>query len=97
MKTLLTEQDLQEGVQRLATEVAACFDGRPLTIVGVLTGSVVLLADLIRQLDMPMRVGVIQARSYHGATTERSSDKRLSGRRQFPRRGAAPGALLLCS
>lgn len=71
MKTLLTEQDLQEGVQRLATEVAACFDGRPLTIVGVLTGSVVLLADLIRQLDMPMRVGVIQARSYHGATTER--------------------------
>jgi len=71
LKTLLTEQELRDGIRRLATEVTSCFEGRPLTIVGVLTGSVVLLADLIRQLDMPLRVGVIQARSYHGATTER--------------------------
>ena len=71
MKILLTEQDLRDGIDRLATEVMARFEGRPLTIVGVLTGSVVLLADLIRQLDMALRVGVIQARSYHGATTER--------------------------
>jgi len=35
-----------------------------------MTGSLVLLADLIRQLDMPLRVGVMQARSYRaGATT----------------------------
>ena len=71
MKILLTEQDLRDGIDRLATEVMARFEGRPLTIVGVLTGSVVLLADLIRQLDMALRVGVVQARSYHGATTER--------------------------
>src|SRR5690606_33518576 len=45
--------------------------GRQLTTVGVLTGSVVLLADLIRQIEQPMRVGVIQASSYRGATTER--------------------------
>ena len=37
----------------------------------MLTGSVVLLADLIRLIDQPMRVGVIQASSYRGATTER--------------------------
>jgi len=49
-----------------ASETA--FDGRQLTIVGVLTGSVVLMADLIRHIDQPMRVGVIQASSYRGAT-----------------------------
>jgi len=71
VKNLLTEQEIQAGILRLAAEITACFEGGPLTIVGVLTGSVVLLADLIRQLDMPLRVGVIQARSYHGATTNR--------------------------
>lgn len=71
MKVLLSEQQLRAGVRRMAADVAACCAGRPLTIVGILTGSVVLLADLIRQLDLPLRVGVVQASSYRGATTSR--------------------------
>lgn len=69
MKTLLSEVELQAGVARMASEIAAAYGDRPLTIVGVLTGSVVLLADLIRQLDMPLRVGVLQASSYRSGTT----------------------------
>jgi hypoxanthine phosphoribosyltransferase len=71
MKTLLTEAELRRGVERMAAEINARYDGRPLTIIGVLTGSVVLLADLIRLLEMPLRVGVVQASSYRGATTTR--------------------------
>ena len=71
MKVLLSKEDLHDGVTRMAQQIEAAFEGRQLTIVGVLTGSVVLLADLIRLLDQPMRVGVIQASSYRGATTER--------------------------
>ncbi|SVE42634.1 uncharacterized protein METZ01_LOCUS495488 [marine metagenome] len=71
MKSLLSEQELRSGVERIAREVTACYEGLPLTIIGILTGSVVLLADLIRLLDVPLRVGVLQARSYHGATTTR--------------------------
>ncbi len=71
MKTLLTESELQTGVSQMAAAITASSTGRQLTIIGVLTGSVVLLADLIRQIDQPMRVGVIQASSYRGATTER--------------------------
>lgn len=40
----------------------------PLTIVAVMTGSLVLLADLIRLLKMPIRVSLIQASSYRGGT-----------------------------
>ena len=69
MKILLTKDQLHEGVTRLARDVFAHFDGQPLTIVGVMTGSIVLLADLIRQLNMPLRVGVVQTSSYRG--TER--------------------------
>jgi hypoxanthine phosphoribosyltransferase len=53
----------------LAGEIVEHYGGRPLTVVGVLTGSMVLVADLIRRLDMPLRVGVIQARSYRGSAT----------------------------
>ncbi len=56
----------------MAREIRAHYGDRPLTIVAVLTGSVVLLADLIRQLEMPLRVGVMQASSYRGETTRGS-------------------------
>ena len=71
MKTLLTQAQLHDGVARMAAEIETAYAGRQLTIIGILTGSVVLVADLIRQIDLPMRVGVIQASSYRGATTER--------------------------
>jgi hypoxanthine phosphoribosyltransferase len=50
----------------LAGELSQTYGADPLTIVGVMTGSVVLLADLIRLLEMPLRVGVLQASSYRG-------------------------------
>lgn len=71
MKTLLSKEDLHDGVMRMADKIAGCYENRQLTIVGVLTGSVVLMADLIRLIDLPMRVGVLQASSYRGATTTR--------------------------
>jgi hypoxanthine phosphoribosyltransferase len=71
MKTLLSKEKLHDGVTRMADQIAACYENRQLTIVGVLTGSVVLMADLIRLIDLPMRVGVLQASSYRGATTTR--------------------------
>ena len=69
MKRLLEADQLQAGVTQMAAEINEAYGGQPLTIVGVMTGSVMLLADLIRQLDMPLRVGVVQASSYRGATS----------------------------
>ena len=69
MKILLPEDQLRDGVRRMAGEVNAAYDGRPLTIIGIMTGSIVLLADMIRLLEMPLRVGVVQASSYRDKTT----------------------------
>jgi hypoxanthine phosphoribosyltransferase len=71
VKTLLSKEQLHDGVAAMAARIEQAYEGRQLTIVGVLTGSVVLMADLIRHIDQPMRVGVIQASSYRGATTTR--------------------------
>jgi hypoxanthine phosphoribosyltransferase len=64
VKVLLTEDQIREGVVRLAGQVTGAYDKQPLTIIGIMTGSIMLLADLIRLLDMPLRVGVIQTSSY---------------------------------
>jgi len=68
MRTLLSEPQLKEGVERLASEIDASYGQRPLTVIAVMTGSLVLFADLIRRLSMPQRVGVIRASSYRGGT-----------------------------
>ena len=62
MKTLITEDQLREGIARLADEIRKHYAGRPLTMVGVFIGSIVLLADLIRLLDIPLRVELLPSR-----------------------------------
>ena len=71
VKILLNQDELDAGVERLAREINETYGNRPLTIVGVLTGSFILMADLIRKLEMPLRVGVVQTSSYEG--TERGA------------------------
>jgi len=66
MHVLLSAEQIQTSVHRLAAEIREREAGRPLTAIAVMTGSIIFLADLIRKLDMPLRVGVIQARSYLG-------------------------------
>lgn len=69
MRVLLTEEQVKAGVARMAREISDVHGAGPLTIIGVMTGSVVLLADLIRRLSMPLRVGVVQASSYRQSTS----------------------------
>jgi hypoxanthine phosphoribosyltransferase len=69
MKILLAAKDIQKRVTELAGEIAHDYQGRPMTIVGVLTGSLIFLADLIRHLDLPLRIALIQASSYRAAST----------------------------
>jgi len=66
---LITEAQIQERIRVLGQQIEADYIGRPLTIVAVLTGSLIVLADLIRQIKIPLRVALLQASSYKGATT----------------------------
>ncbi len=66
MRPLVSAEQIQASIDRLAAEIREREAGRPLTAIAVMTGSIIFLADLVRKLDMPLRVGVIQARSYAG-------------------------------
>ena len=69
MKVLLSADDIQRRVAEMARQIAADYRGRDVTIVGVLTGCLMFLADLVRHLDLPLRIALIQASSYRGETT----------------------------
>ena len=69
MEILLSEARILARVAELGAEIEADYRGKPLTIVAVLTGSLIILADLIRRIDLPLKVGLLQASSYKGETT----------------------------
>ncbi|MCI0641963.1 MAG: hypoxanthine phosphoribosyltransferase [Gemmataceae bacterium] len=70
MKILISAEQIQDRIVDLGRRIAQDYHERAVTIVGVLTGSLIFLADLVRQLNLPLRIGLIQASSYRGAATE---------------------------
>ncbi|MAT14247.1 MAG: hypoxanthine phosphoribosyltransferase [Planctomyces sp.] len=71
MKKLIEAAEIQQAVHKLGRDIEDWYQGEPLTILGVLTGSVILLSDLVRAVELPIKIGLIQASSYRGATTTR--------------------------
>jgi hypoxanthine phosphoribosyltransferase len=69
VEILITAERIQKRVDEMARQIARDYQDRPVTIVGVLTGCLMFLADLVRRLDLPLRIGLIQASSYRGAVT----------------------------
>lgn len=69
MEILISAQQIQVRVNELARQIASDYADDDVTFVGVLTGSLMFLADLVRQLDLRLRIGFVQASSYRGAST----------------------------
>lgn len=63
---LLTESQIQRRLDTLAAEIQRDYDGRELTMIGILTGSVIFVADLLRRLPVPVRLDCVGIASYHG-------------------------------
>ena len=68
-RVLFTRQQIRQRVRTLAEQIAHAYAGRDLTIVAVLTGAMIFLADLIREMPMLMRIDVTSISSYPGQAT----------------------------
>lgn len=69
IRCLISQQQIEQAVRDLGRTISSDFADKPLTILGVLTGSIMLVTDLIRRIDMPLRVGLVQASSYRQQAT----------------------------
>jgi hypoxanthine phosphoribosyltransferase len=63
---LIPEADLRERVRALGAEITRDYAGRSLVVVGVLKGSFIFLADLVRAIDLPVTVDFVGISSYQG-------------------------------
>ena len=66
---LITDAQLARRVKTLAREIEKDFRGREMVVVSLLNGTVMFLADLIRHLNLPLRLDFIGVSSY-GLGTE---------------------------
>lgn len=69
MHVLLTADQIRDRVAEVAADIRAALADRPVTVIGVLTGSLIFLSDLVRQLDFPLQIGLLKASSYRGDAT----------------------------
>ena len=68
-RVLITEEQLARRVKSLAREIKRDFRGREMVVVSLLSGTVMFLADLIRHLNLPLRLDFMGVSSY-GLGTE---------------------------
>jgi len=64
LRVLLTEEQLRKRVQELGAQITEDYRGSNLMLVSVLKGSVVFMADLMRQIDVPAEIDFMVVSSY---------------------------------
>jgi hypoxanthine phosphoribosyltransferase len=68
---LITRAQLARRVRELAREIERDFQGRDFVVVSLLNGTVMFLADLIRHLNLPLRLDFMGVSSYRDGTHSR--------------------------
>ncbi len=71
--TLITQERLQERVREMGAEITQRFREQPPIMVCILKGAFMFFADLIRSVDLPIRIDFMAASSY-GSGTESTGE-----------------------
>jgi len=86
LRKLIKSEQIAGAVNRLASELNRDYRGKNPLLIGILKGSFVFMADLVRRLDMPLEVDFVRLSSY-GSGTESSGKIRISGKLDLPVEG----------
>jgi hypoxanthine phosphoribosyltransferase len=76
-EVLVSEEAIQSRVRELGRQISDDYRGRDLTLVSVLKGSLPFMADLMRAIDVPVRIDLMEVSSYGGTATESSGLVRI--------------------
>lgn len=74
-RVLLSEEELKEIIARLGKQITEDYKGKNLLVVSVLKGSVMVMADLLREIKIPCRIDFMSVSSYGSGTTSSGSVK----------------------
>lgn len=69
LKVLYSEEQLKSRIKELGVELNKFYNGEEVVVICVLKGAVLFATDLIRELDMPVKIEFIRLSSYGSSTT----------------------------
>ena len=77
-RVLYREAEIAARLDELAAQITSDYSGKELTVLAILNGSLIFMADLLRRIPLPLQLDCLRVKSYHGGTVS-------SGRVQFDR------------
>lgn len=76
-EVLYTEEQLSAKIQELGAAITKDYAGKDLLMVSILKGSVMVMADLMRAIDLPLQIDFMNVSSYGAGTETKGSVKIL--------------------
>ncbi|MBK7394680.1 MAG: hypoxanthine phosphoribosyltransferase [Chloracidobacterium sp.] len=68
LEVMYSEADIKARIKELGSGITAEYAGKDLVLVGVLKGSCVFMADLMREIDLPLTIDFMSVSSYKDGT-----------------------------
>jgi hypoxanthine phosphoribosyltransferase len=68
-KTLIHTTTIFARLDEMATQITDDYQGKDLTVLSIMSGSLMFGADLLRRIPLPLRITCLSVSSYHGGTT----------------------------
>lgn len=69
LQPFISERRLQARVRALGRAIRVDYRGRDLVLIGILKGSFIFMADLVRAIDLPLACDFMRVSSYGSGTT----------------------------
>jgi hypoxanthine phosphoribosyltransferase len=67
-RVLFDAPAIHKRLEEMAAQITADYSDRELTVVAILTGSLMLMSDLLRRIPLPLKLDCLSVVSYHGKT-----------------------------
>ncbi len=67
-RVLFDEPTILRRLDEIAAQISTDYHDRELTVIAVLNGSLIFMADLLRRIPLPLKLDCLSVASYHGGT-----------------------------
>ncbi|MFP4156092.1 MAG: hypoxanthine phosphoribosyltransferase [Opitutales bacterium] len=68
-KILVEEDAIKARLKELGEEIRLAYAGRELAVIAIINGAIIFVADLIRELNLPIQLDCIRVSSYRDETS----------------------------
>ena len=76
-QVLFSEEELQKKIAEIGKAITRDYQGKKLLMISILKGSVIVMADLMRAIDLPLQIDFMKVSSYGAGTDSKGSVKIL--------------------